>query len=333
MWNRGTRQMQRSGWGERGFSVIELLVVVAIIGLLIGLTLPAVQAARERGRRMHCSNNLKQIGLGVLGYHGAHGCFPPGNLTLAEGLCTLDDSSFGYPSQSGTNWLICILPFMEQQSLYETYDFNQFNEAPANRGLRESRVATYVCPADVTAEELLIPAAGPGGAFALKLPYMPGSYRAVTGRSDGVGFIDSGSFISYPREWRGAMHTVGIRGLETESLRHCGDGASHTLLAGESTTRTSLGWRTFWANSYAHYTLGAITPQRRVLWGDYDRCMTEGGRGASAPCKRGWGSFHPSGLNFVFVDGSVRFVQESIDMEILASLATIDGGEAATLAD
>ena len=101
----------------RGFTLIELLVVVAIIGLLVAIMLPAVQGARERGRRLNCANNLKQISLAVLQYHGSYGCFPPGNITLSEGLCTLDGSNFGYPSQSGTNWLISILPFVEQQHL------------------------------------------------------------------------------------------------------------------------------------------------------------------------------------------------------------------------
>jgi prepilin-type processing-associated H-X9-DG protein len=103
------------------------------------------------------------------------------------------------------------------------------------------------------------------------------------------------------------------------------------LLAGESTTKTNRSWRTFWAYSYAYFSLSAATPQARTLLGDYDASVAAGGPGRDKPCKRGWGSYHPQGINFLLCDGSVHFLETSIDMDLFATLATIDGSEIAQL--
>jgi prepilin-type N-terminal cleavage/methylation domain-containing protein/prepilin-type processing-associated H-X9-DG protein len=312
----------------RGFTIVELLVVVTIIGVLIGLLLPAVQAAREAARRLHCANNLKQIGLALHNYHTVFRSFPPGNVVKEAGYCP-----GGRPDvelEDAANWLLAILPFVEQHVLAEGYDFSAYNEGVPNKRVRETFVGTYVCPSDPDCDELTVPAAGPAAAHALNVPYMPGSYRAVSGRSDGRRFLDSSQIASYPGQWRGAIHMVGAMGFEPERLRDIEDGSSHTLLAGESTTRTNRAWRTFWAYSFAYFSLSAVTPQERILLGDYDRCVASTGPanpGRDQPCKRGWGSFHGGGIHFVLCDGSVRFFDTSIDMELLATLATIAGGE------
>ena len=122
---------------------------------------------------------------------------------------------------------------------------------------------------------------------------------------------------------------MGVLGYRSESLDDIHDGSSNTLLAGESTTSTDPGFRTLWAYSFSYYSLSAVTPQSRILLGDYDQCVQIGGDGNSFPCRRGWGSFHPGGIHFVLCDGSVRFLSTTIDVNLLADLATIDGGEAA----
>jgi hypothetical protein len=94
-------------------------------------------------------------------------------------------------------------------------------------------------------------------------------------------------------------------------------------------TQTDLPFRTLWAYSFEHYSLSAATPQARTLMNDYDACCAAGGDGNSFPCRRGWGSPHPNGLNFILCDGSGTFVNTSIDMELFAELATIAGGEPA----
>ena len=110
-----------------------LLVGVAVIGILIALLLPAVQSAREAARTMHCSNNLKQISLALLSYESTYGCFPP--------ACITDDN--GRPMHS---WRVLILPFMEQQALYEQYDFDQPWDSLNNRMVTNRVLRCYHCP-------------------------------------------------------------------------------------------------------------------------------------------------------------------------------------------
>jgi len=132
----------------------------------------------------------------------------------------------GQDPQTGANWAIVILPYVEQKALYEAYDFDRFNEAPQNRRVRETSVPVYVCPSDGNTGELAVPATGPAGAYALNVPFMPGSYRAVAGRSDGKNFLDSAEHLHYPRSWFGPLHTVGIRGLQPETIDNIRDGTS-----------------------------------------------------------------------------------------------------------
>jgi prepilin-type N-terminal cleavage/methylation domain-containing protein len=302
--------------GKGGVSLVELLVVIAIISIMIALLLPALQAARERARRMSCTNNLKQVGLAVLQYEGSHASFPPGNIITDDGA----DPKYT------VNWMISILPYVEQKSLYAAFDFNAPSESPTNQLAREASVPPYVCPSDAATDEPAVPAEGPAARQAMNLAYMPGSYRAVSGRSDGTRYLDSGDLSTYPKQWRGIIHAVGPSGFTAERRRTLRDGSSNTLMAGESTTRTRQGFRTFWAYPYAYFTLSAATTgQSRTLCGDYDRCATEGGTGGDRPCKRGWGSYHPQGMNFAVCDGSVRFLPATIDMETLARLSTIEG--------
>jgi prepilin-type N-terminal cleavage/methylation domain-containing protein len=312
----------------RGFTIVELLTVIAIIGGIVALLLPAVQAARESARRASCVNHLKQLGLAIQNYAAARGTLPPGNITLTAGICHGDGvAGLDYPSEDGTNWMISILPFIEQVNFYQLYSFNVFNEDAANRAVRQTYVEMYVCPSDQETGAPQMPNSGPAGSNALQLTYMPGSYRAMTGRSDGIDFLDSGGSTGYQPIWRGAIHTIGIYGFRTECWRDITDGASKTLMAGESTTLTSPQYRTLWAYSYAYYSLSAATPQDRVRFGDFDQCVAAGGLGGQLPCERGWGSNHGDGQNFVRCDGSVTFLTNDLDSELFAELSTIAGNE------
>jgi prepilin-type N-terminal cleavage/methylation domain-containing protein/prepilin-type processing-associated H-X9-DG protein len=311
------------------FTIIELLVVITIIGILIALLLPAVQAARESARRLQCANNLKQIGLALHTYHDAIGSFPPGNINRGAGMCPGSAEPVrSYSTQFG-NWLIAILPYIEQGALYEQYDNHYPNESPQNRLVRETTVAAYVCPSDIAVRTLAVPATGPATLVGAK--YAPGSYRAVTGWSgDGVNFLDSEMMFDYEPAWRGPIHAVYTSrawGYGSEKFSDITDGTSTTLLVGESMTSTNLPRRTFWAYSFAYYTLSAATCQQRTLWADYDRAVQCGGIGDEIPCKRHWGSFHSNGMNFVFCDGATHFIHADIDLNVLGNTATIAGGE------
>jgi len=287
-----------------------------------------VQAAREAARRLQCANNLKQIGLALHNYHAALGSFPAGNVNIGAGMCPGSAEPVrSYSSQFG-NWMIAILPYIEQGALYNQYDIHYTNDSPQNKTVRETTVAAYACPSDNAIGTLAVPATGPATLSGAQ--YAPGSYRAVSGYSDGVNFLDSEMMVDYKPAWRGPIHatyTSFAWGYGVERFSSIRDGLSNTLLVGESTTSTSPARRTFWAYSFAYYTMSGVATQQRTLWGDYDRCVQCGGAGADIPCKREWGSFHSGGMNFVFCDGAVHFIQTDIDLSVFGNLATIAGGE------
>lgn len=305
-----------------GFTLIELLVVIAIIAILIGLLLPAVQKVREAAARAQCANNFKQMALAVHGYHDQYGLFPPGGIT--EGFCC--------STQSRTTWTIEILPFIEQQSIYQMYNNNVTNENAANAPVRVLRIKTYECPSDASEGGMGVtnrPASGPGSS----LQYMYGSYRAVSGRANitaPLGWMDNAEGLALPRHYMGVLHTVWpARGLNQERMASIVDGTSNTLLLGEYHTRTNARRRTFWAYTYTSYNQSSVHPASHTYLNDFTRCeQISASLGLdNRPCRRAFGSFHSGGSNWAMADGSVRFIPQSVDMNLLANMATINGGE------
>ena len=337
-----------------GFTLIELLVVIAIIAILIGLLLPAVQKIRDAANRMSCSNNLKQIGLGLHNHHDTVGTLPPGGMQTGRN---------GQPCY--TNWAIETLPYIEHDNLYKRYRQDLLNEHSINNAVGRERVKTYECPADHLRGRLEQPRTGPGSG----LQWMHGSYRAVSGRSGAIGraFWDTFEDNFWPpnwqmdQAWRGALHgtatayngvpaqnATGTNGSPLsqmggpESLSSITDGLSNTLMVGEWTSRAGVvpsGFddagtqatrrATFWAYTYASYNQSSVSTESRVLNNDYVKCVTTAGQGLSNPCKRSFGSNHTGGMNFVFCDGSVKFIRYAVDINLLAFMATISGGEIA----
>lgn len=315
-----------------GFTLIELLVVIAIIGVLIGLLLPAIQKVREAANRMSCASNLKQIGLGLLNYHEINGTFPPGSVRNGPCCGTL----------SGPTWTIYLLPMIEQDNIYKKYDFNQANEHANNGFVRTQFVKTYNCPSDKNINKLLLPDSGPGSG----LQYATGSYRAMSGRSDGSAWFDDEDGRAFPTSWRGVLHMVTDFGIppappagftkvpfaNAESHSTILDGSSTTIMVGEYTTITHPTRTTFWAYAYTSYNQSSaiLPPETRQLLNDYDKCTALGGANGDNPCKRGWASMHPSIINFLFADGSVRSINTNIDMNMFANMATIANNEVVT---
>jgi hypothetical protein len=304
--------------------------------VLIGLLLPAVQKVRDAAARASCQNNLKQIGLALHNYHDANGTFPPGGVT--NGACC--------GTQSGPTWTIFILPYIEQDSLYRQYDQTKTNEDLANRSVREQFVKTYSCPSDPNQNTLIVPASGPGAD--LNRPYMTGTYRAMAGVTDGLGWFDAECGRVYPIGQRGVLHSSSDRRYppafpsgytappyDKETLPGIADGTSNTLMVGEYTTITTTRRTTFWAYTYTSYNQSEVVlpPQSRQLGADYDKCDSFSGAsvGGNNPCKRAWGSGHSNIINFVLADGSVRSITQNIDMLLFAAMATIANGEPAVL--
>ncbi len=128
---------------RRGFTLIELLVVVAIIGILIAILLPAVQEAREEARRLKCKNNLKQIGLALIGFNEHHGVFPPSS----KWRRTANIEQRNNPDLHET-WVIMILPFLHEQELYDQFDLRLPTTSPKNKPARSRQLAVMLCPSD-----------------------------------------------------------------------------------------------------------------------------------------------------------------------------------------
>lgn len=342
----GTR-MKRS---FSGFTLVELLVVIAIIGILVALLLPAIQAAREAARRSQCQNNLRQLSLGVVNYESAKKEYPPGGVN--------ENSSVSGPQ--GAGWSIYILPYMEEQALFDKYDFNAPNEYPTgrNKEVRETNLKTHDCPTDEETDLNDRPWSG-GGSGVL---YNRGSYRGNSGvcTPQSRAFWDSApeQNLKYKNE-RGPLPGIGAvyidpfgpnrrfqhaigRLTSPTKIADITDGTSNTLLLGEkshlvlpsSIPDAALEGprrRTFWAYTYTSYQRSLTFPQSGTasIINDYSRCLeiSSGLFGGDNICKRSWGSLHSGGFNIAMCDGSGQFISDSIDIFIFGAMSTIANGE------
>jgi prepilin-type N-terminal cleavage/methylation domain-containing protein/prepilin-type processing-associated H-X9-DG protein len=318
---------------RRGFTLIELLVVIAIIAILIGLLLPAVQKVRDAAARMSCGNNLKQMGLALHNYHDANGTFPAGNRTTGN-CCSA-------PTYS--SWAIDILPFMEQDNLFKQYSINDLNWATVNLPFVRQRVKPYECPSDPNVGKTERPGSGNGSGQ----QYAFSSYRAVSGMSAFTGRVfwdtcEPGLInnlpapfnAGLPQQWKGILHGVGATDAKCqmggpERIPAISDGTSNTLLVGEYYNNDVPRRSTFWAYGYTSYNQSSISNVSGMIHNSYKKCAADMVRIGLTDnvCKRGFGSNHSGGLNFVLGDGSVRFMRDSVDMNLLAAMATMSGGE------
>jgi len=201
---------------------VELLVVITIIGILIALLLPAVQSAREAARRLQCANHLKQLGLALHNYHGSYGFFPPG-VQFDEGEVARYSDNFR------PNWVILSLPYMEQQPLYDSFDFDQTISHANNRKARGTTLPVMLCPSDPSNEVKFVGTTTTEGDNWARGNYAAnggGGYMLETDRYDAIHGANSPGWKH--RWFRGVMsHNVSVR------MAGVSDGTSHTILLGE----------------------------------------------------------------------------------------------------
>lgn len=337
---------------QRGaFTLVELLVVIAIIGVMVGLLLPAVQAAREAARRMSCSNNMKQIGLGIQMYHDGFNALPPSSFALSVATLTNRPAS----------WMVRILPYIEQSAAYEGTKFDDCdfsNRSGVNTSWRAYHnlvVPTYLCPSSplpVTRNDT--PTAG---TIALGAPNplvtQIACYAGVAGEY-GVG----------PSVWNGYNARADYNGsiipvdsLNSRPLKLASvlDGLSNTLVVGETgnwkTVIDAAGAQTTYDDRAGNYNGGAWSggggdPDQANLFNGYrmnvasfraginytpvapaSRYGTPSGIFGTGPYGAGPGmhsifrSAHVGGAQFTRLDGSVQFISENIRLTILNKLA------------
>lgn len=296
---------QRGPVRYRAFTLLELLVAIAIIAILIGLLLPAVQKVRDAAARTSCQNNLKQLGLALQGYHDTYKYFPSGYVSSVN--MQGDDTGPGW------GWAAYILPYMEQQPLFGRINFALPIESAQNAAARTVIVKSYLCPADTQPTTLEIgPCSASGQLLSVTCMVAPASYAANYGVSE-PGVEGNGVFF------RNSQITIG----------DITDGTSQTLLGGERSYRYGA---TTW--------VGAVTgandypPPGSPLGYDGDNAssyiLAHAGEmeGAAAPTEvDNYSSNHTGGVMYLFADGHVRFLTNNTASNTLEALATRSGGE------
>ena len=325
------------------FTLIELLVVIAIIAILIALLLPAVQSAREAARRIQCTNNMKQAGLALFNYESAMGVFPPA--FAAQGRASNCAQSWGH------TWSNYIMPYLEQGNKYNTINFSHPAGFAPNTSVWDYSVAAFLCPTDGRAEQ---------SRTTFKITQT--SYASVVGLTECIANNYGTGATAQNAELCGAILSEGMFGRNTfYTIAQATDGLSNTMFVGETSrfrdepaaSRFNIAniggsWGRGDLGTPARYTwsgdtrisggayvvprlnapaLWAAAPwinspadgTNSTTWINDPRSLTVG--------QFGFHSLHPGGANFLFGDGSVRFLKESIDIATYRALGTRARGE------
>ncbi|TWT30016.1 DUF1559 domain-containing protein [Blastopirellula retiformator] len=305
---------------RRGFTLVELLVVIAIIGVLIGLLLPAVQQAREAARRMHCQNNLKQIGLALHNYHDTYNSLSAGN----QG----SPSATSY-SGHGWTWHSNILSFLEQNTLFDAIQGsdgwgNESGSQSSGKPLivQATVVKAFWCPSqeDVTN--------GPQ-----KNGYQPSNYNGNMGTrigssGDNCKSSDIQDLDDMRSEDWGCMNGNGIFYVDSKTrFADVRDGLSNTIFVSEvvDTGGDTIGYWSNGADRRAIFSSGADgNPPSEMT--EY-LIAAEGNDPINGGSEEAAGSWHPGGANFCMGDGSIRFLSENMNMATYQGLSTRREGE------
>jgi prepilin-type N-terminal cleavage/methylation domain-containing protein/prepilin-type processing-associated H-X9-DG protein len=318
---------------RRGFTLIELLVVIAIIAILIGLLLPAVQKIREAANRMSCTNNIKQLALGCHNYNDTTGTLPPAVFAGPNVVWNSNDQNIG------PNWLVMILPYVEQDNLFRQYSAsiqNYINWQQSNglqgsndqtwRGMRNQTIKTYLCPSEAFKATM---GSGVGGNWAR------GNYAANAGPLD-PSVNSQGTTVYYTAPWATANINGGatvqgggvmiVNWGDSVGVLSAEDGTSNTIMINHIRVGPQASdMRGTWAFGMpgGSYTCNAQTgdsvgPNDTGCCSDDVVACVDRPDIAMGCWSGGYGqanarSAHPGGVNTGMGDGSVRFVRNSVD--------------------
>ncbi len=325
---------------RRGFTLIELLIVIAIIAVLLALLLPAVQQVRESAARLRCKNNLRQMGLALHNYHGDQNSFPPGLVSrlsnpawvMPPGNCNAEAPDLG----PGWSFFAYLLPYLDQEPLFKNIRFDLPILDPANAEARRTLVKTYVCPSDPAPQSVNVYDCGnPPSVAATPVvigDVAPCSYVGVLG--GGKDNPPNPNYACY--EWQpfnGMFHrNRGVR------LNEITDGASQTVGIGErNSTFVESGWAGVVPGQELIYNPATRPPPYNPAlppcqnWRPSITAVVVHSRqytlNAPNASPASFHSAHPGGGNFLFMDGSVRFIDNGIRLSTMRALCTRNGDE------
>ena len=322
---------------HKAFTLVELLVVIAIIGVLIALLLPAIQAAREAARRITCSNNLKQLGLAVANYESAKGSLPPG--ALWQKSSTPETFTSGVYIRKGSIF-VHILPFIEHQELYDMIDFNDPIDLMASTSgqfIGNRIIPSLVCPSDDHPPRIVTEAHGTSvETMEVALHNYSASRGPCTLCTDNCSLtatFNAYALADYPDCESTSFVGPFTRRCICTKLEDVTDGLSSTIFIGEIRPMCSWHARHGWAtsNNGCGYT-STIIP---INFDSCDTTSTDACHNVVHEVTGKWNwstgdgfkSLHPDGAQFVFGDGSVRMLMESIDHQIYQYLGAIADGQ------
>jgi prepilin-type N-terminal cleavage/methylation domain-containing protein len=309
---------------REGFTLIELLVVIAIIAILIGLLVPAVQKVREAAARSQCANNMKQLALAVHGYHDANKYLP---YNAGPGY------NYTPNSRNCWSWLVRILPFIEQGNVYNATGLpSNPNQTIAGAGASvQAQIPTFLCPSDPSTsigprtDEANIGSSFNYGGPAITVGQT--NYKGVCGSNWAWGsYVVTDPAPAYGSNGLDAGNGVFFRTDYTKKkkLTNITDGTSNTFMIGEAIG--SMDVHCDWV-FFNHATGTCAIP--------LNSAMASGQPGYNNPTDwpdvYSFRSYHPQGANFAMADATVHYVNQSIDITLYRALATIQGGEVASL--
>jgi prepilin-type N-terminal cleavage/methylation domain-containing protein len=302
---------------RRGFTLVELLVVIAIIGVLVALLLPAVQTAREAARRMQCSNNMRQIGLGLHNFHDVNNCLPAGAVTSSAKPAGV---KFNIPSNKLHGWAIFIYPFIEQKPAFDQYQFSQHWYHANNQIVREQYVATFICPSSPIPRRL-DSATTSGVAWRAAAADYGVNNGVDAAKLNTLGLVDGGTVMAP----NGVMRVD-----ELQRFSEITDGLSNTMWICEDAGRPQL-YRANHQRVGTSRASGAshIDRDNEYILHGYNAAGTSNPGPCFVNCTNDneMYSFHPAGAMVLLGDGSVRLMSSNAQFKIVAGMITKGGGE------